>query len=188
MWCLTPSASRAEQDGLRGKATEGISFEETNQQRPQKSHSFIRGRRPNVKLAEGQPVSSSQGSQRHSLCRSEVSKSSVSSQQLFEGGSLTGDREDQEAGYHQGEHDRTNSVIEEEDEDGALDPDDPYQINRLNEIPHEQLKELYTQVVDELLDIQLEFEEKLAEVEEQAHLDVQEVQRQKDEAEDKSKK
>jgi len=70
----------------------------------------------------------------------------------------------------------------------VLDPDDPYQINRLNDIQHEQLKELYTQVVDELLDIQLEFEEKLAEVEEQAHLDVQEVQRQKDDVEDKSKK
>jgi len=34
-----------------------------------------------------------------------------------------------------------------------FDPDDPYQINRINEIPHEHLKELYTQVVDELLDI-----------------------------------
>ena len=81
-----------------------------------------------------------------------------------------------------------NSVIQEEDEEGALDPDDPYQINRLNEIPHEHLKELYTQVVDELLDIQLEFEEKLAEVEEQAHLDVQDVTRQKEEAEEKAKR
>lgn len=79
---------------------------------------------------------------------------------LYEGGS-----------HHSsgGEYDpeqNANSVIEEEDDEGALDPDDPYQINRLNEIPHEHLKELYTQVVDELLDIQLEFEEKLAEVEE----------------------
>ena len=63
-----------------------------------------------------------------------------------------------------------NSVIQEEDDEGALDPDDPYQINRLNDIPHEHLKELYTQVVDELLDIQLDFEEKLADVEEQALL------------------
>lgn len=47
-----------------------------------------------------------------------------------------------------------------------IDPDDPYQINRLDDIPHDDLKELYAQVVDELLDMQLEFEEKIAEVEE----------------------
>ena len=29
-----------------------------------------------------------------------------------------------------------------------IDPDDPYQINAINEIPHEHLKELYTQVVE----------------------------------------
>lgn len=58
-----------------------------------------------------------------------------------------------------------------------MDPDDPYQINRLNEISHEQLKELYTQVVDELLDIQLEFEEKLTEIEEQANNDIQDITR-----------
>lgn len=95
-------------------------------------------------------------------------------------------------GAHEDESDQdqngANSVIQEEDDEGALDPDDPYQINRLNEIPHEHLKELYTQVVDELLDIQLEFEEKLAEVEEQAHLDVQDVTRQKEEAEEKGRR
>ena len=32
---------------------------------------------------------------------------------------------------------------EEEDYDG-LDEDDPYQIKLLNEIPHEELKDLYT--------------------------------------------
>ena len=47
-----------------------------------------------------------------------------------------------------------------------FDPEDPYQINRINEIPHSHLKDLYTQVVDELLDLQLEFEEKLADAEE----------------------
>jgi hypothetical protein len=36
----------------------------------------------------------------------------------------------------------------------------------LDEIPHEHLKQLYTQVVDELLDLQLEYEEKLAEADE----------------------
>jgi isopenicillin N synthase-like dioxygenase len=36
----------------------------------------------------------------------------------------------------------------------------------LHEIEHDVLKEMYTAVVDELLDIQLEFEEKLAEAEE----------------------
>ena len=49
--------------------------------------------------------------------------------------------------------------------DEEIDPEDPYQINRINDIPHEHLKELYTGVVDELLDIQLEFEEKLADAE-----------------------
>lgn len=49
--------------------------------------------------------------------------------------------------------------------DDEIDPDDPYQINRIDNIPHEHLKELYTGVVDELLDIQLEFEEKLADAE-----------------------
>jgi hypothetical protein len=43
----------------------------------------------------------------------------------------------------------------------------------LNDIEHDVLKEMYTQVVDELLDLQLEFEEKLAEVEDQAALDLE---------------
>ena len=82
-----------------------------------------------------------------------------------------------------------NSVIQEEDEeDTGMDPDDPYQINRLNEISHEQLKELYTQVVDELLDIQLEFEEKLTEIEEQANNDIQDITRQKEDAEENARK
>ena len=69
-------------------------------------------------------------------------------------------------------------IIEEYDEEGEytqdyeIDPEDPYQINRINEIPHEHLKELYTGVVDELLDIQLEFEEKLAEAEDNAKADL----------------
>mmetsp|Transcript_19447 Transcript_19447/g.29905 ORF Transcript_19447/g.29905 Transcript_19447/m.29905 type:complete len:222 (+) Transcript_19447:39-704(+) len=65
--------------------------------------------------------------------------------------------------------------------DEEIDPDDPYQINRVNEIPHENLKELYTQVVDELLDLQLEFEEKLAEAEDQAKAD---LEKQKEELEE----
>ena len=43
--------------------------------------------------------------------------------------------------------------ITETQREEEIDPDDPYQINRINEIPHENLKDLYTQVVDELLDI-----------------------------------
>lgn len=70
---------------------------------------------------------------------------------VYEGGSRgsSGGANDNEYDEEQ----NANSVIQEEDDEGALDPDDPYQINRLNEIPHEHLKELYTQVVDELLDI-----------------------------------
>ena len=65
------------------------------------------------------------------------------------------------------------SVIEEQpyEEDGSgmdLDPEDPYQINRINVIPHEELKDLYNQVVEELLDLQLDFEEKLQEVEDES--------------------
>ena len=48
----------------------------------------------------------------------------------------------------------------------------------LHEIEHDVLKEMYTAVVDELLDIQLEFEEKLAEAEERTQ---HELARQKDE-------
>ena len=62
------------------------------------------------------------------------------------------------------------SVIQEatneEYTEDMIDPDDPYQINRINEIPHEDLKDLYNQVVEELLDLQLDFEEKLADAEE----------------------
>ena len=54
-----------------------------------------------------------------------------------------------------------------------IDPDDPYQINRLNDIDHDILKEMYTQVVDELLDLQLEFEEKLGVAEDQAANDLE---------------
>ena len=39
-------------------------------------------------------------------------------------------------------------------------------------------------MVDELLDIQLEFEEKLTEIEEQANNDIQDITRQKEDAED----
>lgn len=63
-----------------------------------------------------------------------------------------------------------------------IDPDDPYQINQLNELPHEHLKELYQQVVDELLDIQLEFEEKLADVEEQSRVDLDKQRKELEEA------
>ena len=100
---------------------------------------------------------------------------------MYEGGnSSNGDNEYLEGGNNPG-----HSVIQEEDEeDTGMDPDDPYQINRLNEISHEQLKELYTQVVDELLDIQLEFEEKLTEIEEQANNDIQDITRQKEDAEE----
>lgn len=43
----------------------------------------------------------------------------------------------------------------------------------MDNMPHEQLKELYTGVVDELLDIQLEFEEKLADAEDQGKDDLE---------------
>ena len=42
-------------------------------------------------------------------------------------------------------------------------------------IPHDHLKELYTGVVDELLDIQLEFEEKLTDAEEQSKEDLEKL-------------
>ena len=42
-------------------------------------------------------------------------------------------------------------------------------------IPHDHLKELYTGVVDELLDIQLEFEEKLQDAEEQSKEDLEKL-------------
>ena len=43
-------------------------------------------------------------------------------------------------------------------------------------------------MVDELLDIQLEFEERLTEVEEQAHNDIENIKQQKDEVEEKGKR
>ena len=98
--------------------------------------------------------------------------------------------------YEGGEEENMTEVVEEpghEDEtygeqqdfEDDIDPDDPYQINRLNEMSHEYLKELYAQVVDELLDIQLEFEEKLAEAEDQAKGD---LEAQKEMLEDSHKK
>ena len=76
---------------------------------------------------------------------------------MFEGGSSDGHNEQpsQQLEEHQ---------LEPYGEE--IDPDDPYQINRIDLIPHDHLKELYTGVVDELLDIQLEFEEKLQDAEE----------------------
>jgi hypothetical protein len=88
--------------------------------------------------------------------RSPVASDNSSSSLIFEGGSL--DDHITEEGEHYGTEDQYYP-------DEEIDPEDPYQINRINEIPHEHLKELYTGVVDELLDIQLEFEEKLADAE-----------------------
>ena len=93
------------------------------------------------------------------------SGSSSSSSQIFEGGSSEGKEEEtraQEDPYYD----------EDYGDEDEVDPNDPYHINRINRIPHDSLKEMYTQVVDELLDIQLEFEEKLADAEEQAHVDL----------------
>jgi len=69
-----------------------------------------------------------------SLSSSEASRSSQSSCQYYEGGnSSNGDDGKRSMGNTYG-----NSVIQEEDEeDTGMDPDDPYQINRLNEISHE---------------------------------------------------
>jgi len=63
-----------------------------------------------------------------------MSRSSHSSSQLYEGGnSSNGDNDYGHEGGNQG-----HSVIQEEDEeDTGMDPDDPYQINRLNDISHE---------------------------------------------------
>lgn len=63
-------------------------------------------------------------------------------------------------------------MAEEDPYYDEVDPDDPYNINKLEDIPHESLKDMYTQVVDELLDCQLEFEEKLADAEEQSHIEL----------------
>lgn len=70
-----------------------------------------------------------------SLSRSQVSHSSYSSaSQLYEGGNSTMDDNE----YLEGGNNPGHSVIQEEDEeDTGMDPDDPYQINRLNEISHE---------------------------------------------------
>lgn len=86
-------------------------------------------------------------------CKALKSKRHLSSSLDFEGGSSD---ENQAA-----EYDEDEQYVEDQ-----LNPDDPYQINNLNEIDHETLKVMYEQVVDELLDLQLEFEDKLAEAEE----------------------
>jgi len=52
------------------------------------------------------------------------------------------------------------------------DPDDPYLLNQIDKIPHDHLKELYTGLVDQLLDLQLECDEKVAEAEKQALIDL----------------
>lgn len=82
---------------------------------------------------------------------------------MFEGGSSQEDMAEEDPYYDE------------------VDPDDPYNINKLEDIPHESLKEMYTQVVDELLDIQLEFEEKLADAEEQSHIDLDNQKQELDE-------
>lgn len=84
---------------------------------------------------------------------SNLSLANTISTTVFEGGDS--EQNDQQ------QYDDEDQIYPEDE----IDPDDPYQINRLNEIDHDVLKEMYTQVVDELLDLQLEFEEKLAEVE-----------------------
>ena len=113
---------------------------------------------------------------------SRYSESSSSQRTQYEGGG-------EEDYGHEGINNGHSIIYEEEEKDDTeMDPDDPYQINRLNDIPHEQLKELYTQVVDELLDIQLEFEEKLTEIEEQASNDIADITRQKEDAEETAKK
>ena len=82
--------------------------------------------------------------------------------------------------YEGGESDENNYGDEQMYAEDDIDPDDPYQINNLHEIEHDTLKEMYTQVVDELLDLQLEFEEKLAEAEEHS---ASELEKQKNELE-----
>jgi hypothetical protein len=74
------------------------------------------------------------------------SGSSSSSSQIFEGGSSEGKEEEtraQEDPYYD----------EDYGDEDEVDPNDPYHINRIDRIPHDSLKEMYTQVVDELLDI-----------------------------------
>lgn len=85
----------------------------------------------------------------------------------FDEASITSEKISKQSSIYEGgdgEDDEDNN--QEEYLEDEIDPDDPYQINRLNDIDHDVLKEMYTQVVDELLDLQLEFEEKLAEAEE----------------------
>ena len=83
----------------------------------------------------------------------------------FEGGEKSEEDEIQSPGID--EPSNLEGQYDDEVDDGA-DLDDPYRINQLHEIPHEDLKDYYTEVVDELLDLQLEFEDKLAEAEENA--------------------
>lgn len=94
------------------------------------------------------------------------SSSSSLSNNVFEGGSSEGKEEKTRAQEDDPYYD------EDYGEEDEVDPNDPYHINRIDRIPHDSLKEMYTQVVDELLDIQLEFEEKLADQEEQSHVDL----------------
>lgn len=100
--------------------------------------------------------------------KSRGSKSDSSGSDLFEGGGAS-------------EHGSEDDPYYGEDDNEEVDPEDPYSINRIDEIPHEDLKEMYTQVVDELLDIQLEFEEKLADAEEQAAINMENQKKELDE-------
>lgn len=168
-WCLTPSMGSSRSGvgqpfglGASSPSDKHVGLLEDLAQ-GQKSPTLVMDRPSFARGSETRPEAPKMNrSALSSLSRSEISGSSSSSQQLYEGGSRHSSAEEQD---YDAEQKGENSIIQEEDDEG-LDPDDPYQINRLNEIPHEHLKELYTQVVDELLDIQLEFEEKLAEVEE----------------------
>ena len=106
-----------------------------------------------------------QSTGKHKTQHSSFSKSVLGSsdKSLYEGGSEDAHPDQQD--YQEDD--------QYEYDDAEIDPDDPYQINQLHEIDHDTLKEMYTQVVDELLDLQLEFEEKLVEVEEQAAADLE---------------
>jgi len=76
---------------------------------------------------------------RHSVSASSDALSSSSSA-IFEGGShdSQGDSHREQADPDVIPEEYTAEVMEDD-----IDPDDPYQINQLNELPHEHLKELY---------------------------------------------
>jgi len=81
---------------------------------------------------------------RRTISRHSVSSSTSSQCNISQASSING----YEGGDRDEDEGRNGTIAEEyyeeDEEERDIDPDDPYQINILNEIPHEHLKELYT--------------------------------------------